>query len=323
MKEESFVVRNMTDTDINLGEIMVRVLARKTVDLMKMRPELTIEKIKRQIEVGTLGIRLKNRQLIEVAPAQSNMKVVGNATVFEEKSENITFPNRVKRGVKMENIDGLLEQEIYRDEDEEEVAIPNIQKDSAKEDSEKSIIMKIKEAQDTKEQSDVAQIKMDNGSFAVVVEDREEDLDKIKSLVGKHDVSIKNPDSVPIVADSHEGSVVSENGSFAVVAKDDVKEVTEKRPIEIKSKQGDGSAALPQTQKQKEEGIAPNDIMKDATTEPRIEGDAIVITDTKIEPEETLVEGQCLGKNRFGKQCRNRAKKDSNYCMIHKMQEDK
>ena len=118
MKE--YKVKNISQMDINLGEIKVKIPVGKTVDLLK-EVHITPYVIEREKDVKrSLGRRLKQKLLIEVVE-EDGMEVIDRPTVFQAKSDEINFPNKVKTGIVMEERDNLLDSEIIQEEVEDVV----------------------------------------------------------------------------------------------------------------------------------------------------------------------------------------------------------
>lgn len=314
--KDSYIVRNMTETDINLGEIRCVIKMGKTVDIMKITPNITMEKLKEQEKIGTLGYRLKKKQLIKVTPKQNvkeKMKVLGRPTVFEEKSENIVFPNKVKRGIVMEENEGLLETEILKDEQEneqdeqeneqEEIAPQTFDSKVDEKWSSRPIVMKEEAEEEVEEEIDEAtigsKVAVDKGVISVVSNEEEDDLRMVESLVKKFEASEKKEAKLP-VSNTPGPKVVSANQFLAVVPGDDESPSSESRPLSIKASRNNDSPKIPLTQKQ------------------QAEQSATEVAKSEAEPEED--DGRCVALNRFGKRCRNRAKAGMRYCGVHKKQ---
>jgi len=68
----------------------------------------------------SFGRRLKQKLLIEVVE-EASMEVIDRPTVFQAKSDEINFPNKVKTGIVMEERDNLLDSEIIQEEVEDVV----------------------------------------------------------------------------------------------------------------------------------------------------------------------------------------------------------
>lgn len=121
MKE--YKVKNVSQMDVNLGEIKVRIPKGKTVDLLK-EVHVTPYIIEREKdEARSLGKRLKQKILVEVVEGAENLKVIDRPTVFQAKSDEINFPNKVKSGIVMQEKDNFLDSEIIQ-EDVDDVVPP-------------------------------------------------------------------------------------------------------------------------------------------------------------------------------------------------------
>lgn len=121
MKE--YKVKNVSQMDVNLGEIKVKIPKGKTVDLLK-EVHITPYVIEREKdEERSLGKRLKQKILVEVVEEAENLKVIDRPTVFQAKSDEINFPNKVKSGIVMQEKDNFLDSEIIQ-EDVDDVVPP-------------------------------------------------------------------------------------------------------------------------------------------------------------------------------------------------------
>jgi hypothetical protein len=301
MENDKYVIKNMTRSNICLGDIRCTIKAGATVDLLKFNPELTLEKLLHHERNGSLGKRLEQKMLVKIEAttrAEKNDGLVERPTVFEEKPENIVFPKRVTTGVVMEEQADILEEEIIRKDELDEESLSFVRQSLTKNEPEKDGF-----------DDSVEEVK-------VGPEPTEDELSRVKSDVEDLERRIITKENLrPVKA-----GFVSDGKAVAVI------------PQEVEEKRDEPDSRPAKLNIENEAGTITADVGGD---KPKLNHKTVVAEsdyDFKmlIDGEEVKAkergpakqekENRCMGTNRFGKQCNNKPMKDSEYCMVHKMQ---
>ena len=94
---ESYILRNTTKNDINLGDLRYKIPAGKCRDLLSKTANIPFDQLIKSVQSGSISVRL-GRQLIEV-----HSKISAPILVREiAEPGRILFPQRVKSSIVIE-----------------------------------------------------------------------------------------------------------------------------------------------------------------------------------------------------------------------------
>jgi hypothetical protein len=113
-KNESFLIRNISQYDINLGDLKYKIKAGKVVDLYGETAHLNKEVIQKSLESGSISKRL-GKSLVLI----SNTSQTPIIPIITESNKIIEFPRHAKSSIIIEvgKIDKDVESMILEDDD--------------------------------------------------------------------------------------------------------------------------------------------------------------------------------------------------------------
>lgn len=308
--KDAYWVKNISKCDISLGELLIKIPVGKTMDLLKAARHMTMEKLLQQEnnEKSTLNKSLRKKMLVKIEN-KSEAKTVRLPTIFEADVEEITFPRKVKTGVVMEERPSILDSEIVNETPKPLGDVVEPQKID-----DDSVIMVAKENESSSVSVGAVLVPATENNAVTLVRKEESDEATLKEAEKEAEKEALEQDRIQkkSTLDVKEKRVKKTPIGEGNIKRVEEQEVIDLGDVDLSTK--DGMFTLTPKGEEKE-SFLDKDVIKEAKEKvnpviEKNESGMIKVSEVKM----------CKAMNRFGKPCRAKALKDSDYCMVHKMQ---